>query len=271
MNKIEEKGFKPIYKGIPPFMKFEKGFGYLGVLLEEESTGKLQCHLCGKTALNIAKHLYHKHDGVSPYDYRIQTGLSLTTPLVSESTRKKFKNNFLNLTESKKREVIARLRNLNKRLHSNPKRQRKNVASIQLNNRYGTCPEQIRHKFWEIYNRLGRIPNWSELGGSIKSVVEKRFESYEEALVTWGIPRQEWREHKIEIQNKAYEARKAKDFFPKYKAEEVRKQFEDFFKLKKRFPTWGEVEQFGMPKRSVFKRVFGCNKSELQNSLMIRN
>lgn len=269
MKKIEIEGFKPIYKGIPPFMKFDKGFGYLGVLLEEESTGKLQCHLCGKCVLNIAKHLYHKHDGVSPYDYKVQTGLSLTTPLVSESTRKKCKNNFLNLTESKKREVIARLKNLNKRLHSHTKGQRKNVASIQTNNRYGTCPEQIKHKFWEVYNKLGRIPNWTELGGSIKSIVETRFESYEEALVTWGIPRQEWREHIIDNQNKAYEARKKQDFFPKYKVEDVKKQYEAFFKLKKRFPTWGEVEQSGMPTRSVFQRVFGCTKSELQNSLKV--
>lgn len=264
-EEIKIEGYRPIFKGIPPFMKYENGFGYYGVLLEEESTGKLQCHICGKTALNIAKHLHHKHKNISPKDYKIETGLNLTTPLVSESTRKKIKNNFLNLTKKKQKEVIERLKNLNKQLHSNPKKQRENKASIQMNNKYGTCPEQVKHQFWEIYNKLGRLPTTEELTGKLRYIIEDRFGSYEEAVVVWGIPREEYREHISNGKINAVKAREENDYFPKYTEEEVKKQYEDFFRLNKRLPTWGEVSLNGMAGRIPFYRVFKMNKCELEN------
>jgi len=217
---IETQQFNPIYKGIPPFMKYEKGFGYMGVLLEEKQTGKLQCHICGRTVFNIAKHLYHKHRQVSPNEYRVQTGLNLGTPLVSETTRKKIKNNFLNLPDVEKQVILKRLREQNKRLHQNPKRQRSSLASIQTNNTYGTCPDQVKSQFYDIYNRLKRIPTSKELTGRLRYIIETRFGSYEEAVVVWGIPRKEYRQHVLNFQEKAKEARKENNYFPKYTDEE---------------------------------------------------
>lgn len=265
---IEENGFRSIYKGIPPFMKYEKGFGYYGVLLEKEETGELQCHLCGHTCLNIAQHLRHKHQNITAKDYRIETGLSLTTPLMSESTRKKIKNNFLNLTEKKQAQIIKRLQRLNKELHKNYKKQRTSKASLEVNNKYGTCPEQVKSQFISIYNQLGRIPNRNELSHKLRYIIEDRFGSYEEAVVAWGISRQEYKEHKLNGQNNAYQARKAMNFFPKYSDDQVRRQYNEFFELNNRFPTWGEVQQYGMPSRAVFERVFGVKKSSLQRSLI---
>lgn len=260
------KGFKPIYKGIPPFMKFTKGHGFYGVLLEEESTGKLQCHLCGVTILNLAKHLFHKHKKISSRDYKIETGLSLGTPLMSEKTRKRIKNNFLNLTEEKKKETINRLIGLNKKLHSEKnKKQRTNKASLQVNNRYGTCPEQVRSQFYDIYKKLGRLPKWKELSGKLRYIIENRFGSYEEAVVVWGIPRVEYKEHISNGKIRANEARAEQDYFPQYTDQEVKKQYGDFFKLKNRLPTWGEVKQFGMAGRIPFSRVFGMSKIQLEN------
>jgi hypothetical protein len=263
------QGFKPIYKGIPPFMKYDAGHGYYGVLLEEEKSGKLQCHLCGRLILNIAKHLYHKHKNISSREYKIETGLSLTTPLMSEQTRKKIKNNFLNLTEKKRKEVVKRLRNLNKKLHSSPqKRQRENKASIQTNNRYGTCPEQVRSQFLEIYKTLNRVPKWPELTGKLRYIVETRFGSYEEACIVWGIPRQEYKLHISQGRRNAVEARARQNYFPSYTVDEVKKQYRDFFKLKNRLPTWGEVRLNKMASRDVFERVFGCCKSNFEEELL---
>ena len=262
------EGFNPIYKGVPPFMKYEKGFGYYGVLLEEQETGKLQCHLCGSLALNIAKHLFHKHNDVSPRQYKVETGLNLTTPLMSEKTRKRIRNNFLDLTEGKKQEMIDRLRGFNKELHEKKtKKQREAVASIQMNNRYGTCPEQVKSQFFEVYKKLGRIPRTSELSGRLRYIIETRFGSYEEAVVAWGISREEFRGHVVEGRLNALEARKEKDYFPKYEKEEVKKQYLDFFKVKGRLPTWGEVKTNGMPGRTPFSRAFRCSKVELEKTL----
>lgn len=277
MENLKEKvlvpGFKPIYKGIAPFMKYENGHGYYGVLLEEESSGKIQCHICGKTALNIAKHLFHKHKNMSPKEYRIETGLSLTTPLLSESTRKKIKNNFLDLTEKKKDEIIKRIAKSALASHSNPNRNyRKSKASLQTNNTYGTCPEQVKSQFYEIYNKLGKLPRWSDLSGRLRYIIETRFGSYEEAIVTWGISRDEYRNHILDNQQNAVVARREKDFFPKYTVDEVKRIYMDFFSIKNRFPTWGEVKQSGMPGRIPFKRAFdGQEKRFIEKQLLVIN
>jgi hypothetical protein len=189
LEEIKENGFRSIYKGVAPFMRYTKGFGYMGVLLESEENGKLQCHMCGEAANNLSKHIYHKHKDMTPKEYRIQTGLNLGTPLMSETTRKLLKDNFLNLNDDKRQEIIERLRGLNRKLHKGFKKQRTAVASIEMNNRYGTCPEQVRQQFWDIYKSLDRLPNWKELSGKLRYIIETRFGSYQEAVIVWGVPK----------------------------------------------------------------------------------
>ena len=265
---IKENGFRAIYKGVPPFMKYEGGYGYIGVLLEDEETGKLQCHLCGHTVLNIAKHLYHKHRDISPLNYRKKVGLNLTTPLMSESTRKKIKNNFLNLTEEEKKNIVARLLNNNRKVHREGLNNvRGKYSSKQYNNKYGTCPEQAKTLFWEEYNKFGHIPTIDEMSGKLRYLVYARFSSYREALICWGVNEKEYIEHIVKGKIKAKEVREQNDYFPKFLEEEVRQVYQDFFSLNKRLPTWGEVKQNNLPGRIQFKRVFKMEKSQLENML----
>lgn len=272
MEIFEVEGFEPIYKGVPPFMKYEGGYGYIGVLLEDKETGKLQCHLCGHLVNSISKHLFHKHKDTNPVEYRKKTGLNLTTPLVSQSTTKKIKNNFLNLTEEKRQERVKLLLQNNKNLHSKEGKYKKRgeYSSKQYENRFGTCPEQSKTLFWREYNALGRIPTNSEMSEKLRHIVYSRFSSYKNALICWGVTEQEYRTHIVNGQQNAVSARAENDYFPKYDKEEVKKQYGEFFFKHKRFPTWGEVKQYGLPGRAVFQRVFGKNKSEIQNSFAIK-
>lgn len=270
-EKLEIKGFSPVYKAVPPFMKFEGGFGYIGVLLQDEISGKLQCHLCGELADNISKHLYHKHKGITAKDYRIKMGLNLGVPLMSEKTRKLIKNNFLNLTEKKRKEIIARLKKLTKDNHKNRVWKKKGeYSSTQFLNRFGNCPEQAKTKFWNEYKKLGRIPRNKEMSESLRHLVYSRFSNYREALITWGVSEEEIRNHIVDGKMNAVQVRADNDFFPKYGKEEVKKIYSDFFFEKKRFPTWGEVRQFGMPSRCVFIRAFGANKQEVEDMLKVK-
>jgi hypothetical protein len=262
-------GFNPVYKGVPPFTKVSNGHGYIGVLLEEENSGKLQCHVCGECALNLAKHLYHKHKELNPTSYREKFGINKTTPLMSPQTLKKIKNNFLDLTEEKQKEIIARLKNNLTRLHKEGNyKKREAKGTSQMQNSFGTCPEQAKERFWKLYKELGRIPKNNELTGTLKHIVYSRFKNYKEALIAWGVSEHEYRMHVAEGKNNAVEERAKNDFFPKYSDEDVKKQYQDFYFRFNRFPTWGEVKQYGMPGRIPFMRVFGKNKSELQNSLV---
>lgn len=270
---IKEPGFKAVYKGIPPFMKYESGFGYIGVLLESEETGELQCHICGETNNSLAKHIYHKHKDINTSKYKEMVGLNMGTPLMSESTRKKIKNNFLNLTDEKRQEVINRMRNFNKSNHSKKlvKPRTDKGGSAEMQNKFGTCPEQARTLFWEEYTKFGRIPTTDEMSCKLKNLVYTRFGSYKEAMIAWGVSEQEYRAHFTEADIKAYEARRQANFFPKYSKEEVIQRYSDFYFEKKRLPTWGEVKQFGMPGRIPFTRAFGKSKSEVENMFTMKD
>lgn len=264
---IKEEGFRPVYKGVPPFMKFEDGHGYFGVLLEHEKTGKLQCHLCGILVNSLSKHLYHKHKKVSPIQYKIKTGLKLTTPLLSENSRKRIKNNFLNLTKEKRDKIIQTLLNNNKKLHTKGlHRTRGKYSSLEYNNRFGTCPEQAKTLFWEEYNKFGRIPSTNEMSGKLKNIIFTRFDSYKSACIAWGISEKEYDLHITEGKINAVAKRAENDYFPKYEKEQIIKIYSDFFSIHKRLPTWGEVQQFSMPGRVPFQRAFGVSKSVLERS-----
>lgn len=267
-EELKIEGFEPVYKGIPPFMKFENGFGYMGVLLEEKETGKLQCHLCDHLCLNLAKHIFHKHKDFTVARYREVAGINTTTPLMAQSTRKKIKNNFLDLTEEKKQRVIERLRENNRQARGKTGGHRKNTLEAQ--NKFGTCPEQARTLFWEEYQKLGRIPNNNELSSKLKYVVYSRFCSYKNALIAWGVSEETYREHITNGKQRAVQARADNDYFPKYTEEEVEKLYSEFYFQNKRLPTWGEVKELGLPGRVPFERVFGKSKSELEGVFKVR-
>ena len=272
IHEIKIEGFEPIYKGIPPFMKYEGGYGYQGVLLEKKETGELQCHLCGGLSLNLAKHIFHKHKDISVREYKMKVGLGLTTPMMSERTRKKLKNNFLELTEEKRKEVIARLMRNNKKLHSKGGNYKKRgeYSSTQYLNKFGTCPEQAKTLFHKEYKELGHIPTNSEMSEKLRYLVYKMFSSYKEALVVWGVSEEEYRNHVANGKQKAVDVRASNDYFPKFSKEQVKKAYSDFFFEKKRFPTWNEVREFGLPGRAPFQRAFGVNKSEIEASFTVR-
>lgn len=268
-EELQIEGFEPVFKGVPPFMPFENGFGYMGVLLEEKESGKLQCHLCGHLALNLSKHLFHKHKDFSPERYRQVAGLNNTTPLLSQASRKRMKNNFLNLTEEKRKAVIKRLLENNQKSVREKKVGGHRKNTLEAQNKFGTCPEQAKTLFWEEYKTHGRIPKVDEMSAKLKHIIYTRFSSYKNAMIAWGVTEEEYRENVINGQQRAVEARADKDFFPKYSEDDVKKMYGDFFFQNKRLPTWGEVRELGLPGRAPFQRVFGKNKSEVEGKLLV--
>lgn len=270
-HKLNVEGFLPVYKALPPFMKYDGGFGYKGVLLEDEETGKLQCHICGELADNIPKHLHHKHKGISQFKYKELTGLNKYTPLLSTQLRKKIKNNFLNLTPEKKDALLARLKKNAENAHKSGNwKKREKKGETQYENRFGTCPEQAKERFWIEYKKFGRIPSIGEMSRGLAHLVYSRFGNYKTALLAWGVSENEYRERVSEGKLNAIRAREENNFFPKYTADDVKKQYQDFYFQHKRLPTWGEVKQYGLPSRVVFERVFGKNKSDVMNSFRLR-
>lgn len=259
----------PLYKPLPPFMNYPNGFGYMGVILQSSTTGKIQCHLCGQMFKSVARHISHKHD-IAIDDYKELVGLNKHTPLVCENTSKTIRQNFINLSEIDKNKRIKILQNNNAKIHKERLyRPRKTQTRIQFLNKNGTCDLQAKYYFWEEYNKLGRIPTNKEMTGRLRSLIYTRFDSYENALKYWGIGNKEFENYTENNMKKSYLARAKQNFFPKYKKDEVLNQTKNFFNLNKRLPTWEEAKRTGLPSREVFKRLFGTNRKEELERLIL--
>lgn len=269
--KEEEKDLFPLFKPLPPFMRFPNGYGYMGVILESKSTGKIQCHFCGELFKNVAKHAWHKHGRMTDEQYRENVGLNKFTPLVCESTSQAIRKNFIDLPEKEKEDRIILLRANNKKVHSENKYVRKSSSPcrVQQLNKTGTCDLQAKAYFWEEYNKLGRIPTGTEMSGRLRNLIYTRFSSYEEALKHWGIGIEEYLDYTEVNNEKAYLARKEKNFFPKYEKDTVINQTKSFYVKNGRLPTWSEAKREGLPGRGVFKRLFGTyRKGELEKIIL---
>lgn len=253
----------PLYKGVPPFMPYRNGFGNLGVILEDPVTKKIQCHLCGKLFHSVARHILHKHD-ITLEDYRKEVGLALGTPLVSRSTSRKIRNNFVKKPQEEQEEIIKRLQSYNKNLHSgkySKKSQRGRYSSKQYENTFGTCELQAQAYFWTLYNKEKKIPRTDD-DPKLKYLVYKYFDSYEKALLAWGVAKIEIEKTKKEANIRATKTRIEKGILLKYDYTVVKNQVKNFYVINKRLPTWSEADRVGYPTRHAVKKAFGTNNKK---------
>jgi len=171
-------GYVNIGKYIPPFEKVKKGFGYMGVVVEDCKSGKLQCHICGNWYGVFNSHLSKKHN-MNSNEYREMFGLSRSTALKSKKVR---------LRQS---EVMIENRAKHKKYRSGFKKNnsyannRKNKQKSQeVLNKYGICDLQLAHKVLLLKQKLNKTPTLldlkSEYGGVIITHLNKRYGSYVE-------------------------------------------------------------------------------------------
>lgn len=169
-------GFVHIGKYVPPFEKVKEGYGFMGVIVEDWNSEKLQCHICGKWFENIPTHLRHAHN-ITANDYKKNYGLLQSTALKSKRLR------------IRQSEVMQKLRGKNKaNRHSFSKKNsfagnRKNTKrAVEGRNKYGVCDLQIMQKVIELKKELGKTPTLTQLvkryGCAFVFHLHKRYGSY---------------------------------------------------------------------------------------------
>jgi hypothetical protein len=169
-------GYVNIGKYIPPFERVENGFGFHGLLVEDSTSGKLQCHICGRWFEQMSIHLKNIHS-LNCKEYKIKFGLLQSTALKSKKMR---------LAQSK---IMQKLRRKNKSNNFVFKRKnkfsgnRKNLSkALEHRNRFGVCDLQIMQKVIDLYKKLGKTPTLTDLsneyGFSFVTTISKRYSSY---------------------------------------------------------------------------------------------
>ncbi len=107
-------GHVTFYNYKEPLMKFEGGYGFVGALVFDGYSDKIQCHFCGNWFDALGNHLAREHSMDVEY-YKKQVGLNTSTALINEKTRAKLiangmKKRIKNLVNRKGKKVSAATR-----------------------------------------------------------------------------------------------------------------------------------------------------------------
>lgn len=186
-------GYVTLYNYKEPFMKFQEGTGYLGVLLFDGETDKVQCHFCGTWHTELGNHLHREHN-MTAKAYKEKTGLRQSTALIGEILRAKLIASGL----------TKRLQNIRPGYGPMSQEQKDKIATtlranaIESQNERNTCDDQLPTRLRKIYDKLGRTP--SQRLGEIPfyETLMKRYGSMKRACELAEIP---YREHGTHINN----------------------------------------------------------------------
>lgn len=166
-----------------PLMKFDKGYGFIGALVFDSETDKVQCHLCGEWFLSLPPHLHREHN-MTASAYKEEVGLFQTTALIGETVREKLiakglEKRLKNLRPGKKvsEETKNKIRNTLK----------KNGEKPEGLNLRGTCPAQLLDRLQKAYETHGENFSFRE-HVTFDYLLTKTFGSVKEACILAGVP-----------------------------------------------------------------------------------
>jgi hypothetical protein len=204
-------GYVTFYNYKEPLMKFEGGFGFVGALVFDGESDKIQCHFCGEWFGQLAHHLAKEH-GMKASDYKEQVGLLQTTALISESSREKLiasgmKKRMKNLKNRKGKVVTQETRDKISRTL------RGNAVKDEFLNYKGTCPAQLIDRIQKIYKRDPegwRVRKLKGMEGSIKKIYGSVKDVCRIAGVPYMNPGQNW------TKKDKYTREDAKDFIKQF-------------------------------------------------------
>lgn len=189
MNKIHEveyeeapSGYVTFYNYKEPLMKFDSGYGFVGALVFDGKSDKIQCHFCGQWFEQLGNHIKKEH-AINAEQYKTRVGLNKTTALINEKYRAKLIANGLKLRIKNLQNMKGRTRSLETR--------RKIAETLRENrdeqkNLRGTCPEQLLERYNNLWQKLGRTPKVKEI--TFYEALIKTYGSMKRVSELTGIP-----------------------------------------------------------------------------------
>ncbi|HAM34575.1 MAG TPA: hypothetical protein DEB40_03310 [Elusimicrobia bacterium] len=152
-----------LFKVQPPLEKLKSGFGYLGVILRDTVSDKIQCHICGKWFKLLSTHLNQAH-GISSRAYKFRFGLPLGFPLcgisfskrMSDWSRKRFSDPVF---REKQRLWLKRIIKFSYKKASRVKTAWYAKNSAAWLNKHAICKEQVLRRYLILADNLGREPS----------------------------------------------------------------------------------------------------------------
>lgn len=153
-----DEEIETVFKVEPPLTPAPSNFGYIGVLLRNKETDKLQCHVCGEWHKSLSAHVI-KH-GVISKQYKEIFGLPKNFPLIGKDISAKMSKrakSHKSLSQLKRARCNSPILNIKK------KDQKSFYQTEAYLNSKGLCKKQIFSRYKIVENIVGRKPRISDL------------------------------------------------------------------------------------------------------------
>ena len=243
-------GYVTLYNYKEPFMRFEKGFGYLGVLLFDGESDKVQCHYCGQWYEQLGHHI-HNHHGITASEYKAEVGLLQTTALIGEKFRAKLIASALDKRMANLRPGRAKTEAEKEKIRATLK-----LNAIELKNQRGTCPEQLIDRLKKKTIELGRTPTRREIPGLYQTIL-RTFPSWEKACmladVRYRPPSETTGERNV----------------IRYSDEELLTKIADFISINGREPSYSDCRRNLIPPIHCYINHFGGMKNAIEQAKLL--
>lgn len=170
-----------------PLMPVEIGYGFQGVLIQNETRTEVQCHICGLFYRTLGSHV--KAHNITAKEYKEQFGFNRTTGLISDeaayAAQKRALSNLSGTTERpsiQERAALAR----ESRLTSSPNKDK--FTTRERQNQLGTCPLQIQERVYDFIRTNREYPTASNRGYLLYRICIVRFGSWKDACLIMKLP-----------------------------------------------------------------------------------
>jgi hypothetical protein len=163
-----------------PLMPNKDGFGFQGVLLQDENRCLIQCNSCGEWFKRLTSKHTQNCSGLTIRDYKRKYGLNLTQGLVSDDMSLIYTKCCL----KNKQKIKPMSKNFLDKIR---KKSRVN-RTRQMENKHGTCPEQLKQRTIEFVKCNREFPSSSNRGRALYKAIVRRFGSLGKGLKFFGFP-----------------------------------------------------------------------------------
>lgn len=173
-------GHITFYNYKEPLMKFEKGYGFVGALIFDGVSKKLQCHLCGEWHAYLPNHIKKEHN-MKADQYKDMVGLRRSTALLNEDMRATLIKNGLEKRMKNLRPGGSPSKEVREKIRQTLKENRAEAQNVN-----NTCPEQLITRLQNLHKKLGRTPTRAEM--PFEETLVRVYGSISNACKIAGIP-----------------------------------------------------------------------------------
>jgi len=241
-------GFVTFYNYKEPLMKFDQGFGYVGALVFDGETDKIQCHFCGDWFEALPHHLKREHN-MKTEQYKERVGLLKTTALISESYRAKLIASGLNQRLKNLKPGGNKSEEVRKKISQTLKSSAKKSEWENLRN---TCPAQIISRMQKIAEQKGNKLRMRDFD-NFNATIRKTYGTLKEACRLAGI--------KYNKPGATFKPRESK-----YTKESLIAELKRFKEINNRKPSFSDFRRGLLANDKTYNRIFGNWKNALSEA-----